>query len=360
MFLASASGIAFSYENSLRDQYCHDGASWPAAVSEENLKFDDIASLSTLQRQITRQEKAQLGKKLFFDPRLSSSNQISCASCHNPQLGWADGSRVAIGHDRRQGHRNTMGLFNVAYFEPLFWDGRAKNLHQQALMPVEDPKEMNETLESMLDKLNDIKGYKRDFEEIYATKTEQYTIKKEEVSDALTVFMKTISSRPTRFDQFVEGDCSKLTDQEIVGMHLFRTKARCITCHSGALFTDNQFHNTGLSYFGRRLEDLGRFEATGKVEDMGKFRTPSLRELKHTGPYMHNGLFPNLRGIVNMYNAGMGVGRSYREGEPKISELIKPLNLTLEERKALEDFLLALSNETSRYVQPPGLYELGE
>jgi cytochrome c peroxidase len=148
-----------------------------------------------------------------------------------------------------------------------------------------------------------------------------------------------------------------MTSREVHGLHLFRTKAKCILCHQGPLFTDNRFHHTGLSYYGRKYQDLGLYETTGQESDKGKFKTPSLRELKHTAPYMHNGFFPHLTGVLNMYNRGMTFNKKLKPGEPALSPLIEPLNLTSKEIKDLEAFLLTLSSKSSRYIAPPELIQ---
>lgn len=347
----------FKGEN-LKKLYCSPKENWPKVDMPENAKFNEIGSITAIRDEAKsyaqlEKKKVELGKQLFFDPRLSHSNQIACASCHDPQLGWADGKRMAFGHDRQMGSRNTMSLFNVSHFKPLFWDGRAANLTQQALMPVQDLKEMHSTLTESLQKLNNIEGYQKQFSEVYSLKKGE-DITANQLADTLASFQKTITSRKTRFDKFIDGDCNQLNEQEVVGMHLFRTKANCIRCHNGPLFTDNQFHHTGLGYIQRnRFEDLGRYKVTGNKIDIAKFRTPSLRELKHTGPYMHNGLFTTMSGILNMYNAGMR--KSLKPYEPPLSPLIEPLNLTKQELQDLEAFIMALSSRTSPFVEPPKL-----
>ncbi|MBF6057338.1 cytochrome c peroxidase [Thiomicrorhabdus heinhorstiae] len=331
---------------------------WPKALQSDDLKPLELTSIQQLKASVSSEANAQkiaLGKQLFFDPRLSQSNQIACASCHDPQQGWADGKRRAFGHDRQQGKRNSMSLMNAAFSERFFWDGRAISLEQQALMPIQDPVEMHAKLDETLGKLNQITGYRQTFADIYANKQADYQISSEHLGDALASFERTLVSKPSRFDRFVEGDYQQLNQQEIHGLHLFRTKARCIQCHQGALFSDNRFHNTGLSYFGRKYQDLGLYDTTGKEADKGKFKTPSLRELKHTGPYMHNGLFPTLSGVLRMYNGGITYGKKLKPGEPALSPLIQPLHLTEKELQDLEAFLLTLSSKTSRYVAPPDL-----
>ncbi len=300
------------------------------------------------------EKKAELGKLLFFDPRLSVSGQIACASCHEPQLGWGDGKQVSLGHDRQPGKRNAMTLLNVWNAEQLFWDGRANSLEHQMRFPLQDRVEMNHELAQMEKNLNKIKGYQVLFKEVFGK--EKFTM--QEIAQALTTFERTIVSRKSRFDRFLEGKKNELTDLEIKGLHLFRTKARCINCHNGPLFTDNQFHNVGLTYYGRKYEDLGRYHVTKRAEDVGKFRTPSLRDVAYSAPYFHNGLFPTLEGALNMYNAGMPNLQPKTDAEkadtlfPKTSPHLKPLGLTEEEKQAVLAFLGAISSVQQRIAQP--------
>ncbi|RAV28492.1 hypothetical protein DN748_12790 [Sinomicrobium soli] len=158
---------------------------------------------------------------------------------------------------------------------------------------------------------------------------------------------------------FIQGDTSRLSDREVLGLHLFRTKARCINCHNSPLFSDNKFHNTGLTYYGRKYEDLGRYGHTGKKEDVGKFRTVTLREVARTAPYMHNGIFPHLRGVINLYDAGMPrpVRKPHQQRDslfPETSPLLKKLHLTDDEKLSLRAFLLTLTSRARREA-PPGL-----
>lgn len=325
---------------------------WPKAhVDSTVVNFREIGALPPMpypDNNPYSKEKRELGKMLFFDPRLSGSGQISCASCHDPQLGWGDGKRVSHGHDRQAGIRNAKTLLNIGYAEQLFWDGRAKTLEEQAEFPVLDAKEMHNDVAKMTKKIAKIKGYAPLFEAAFGDKK----VTKERIFQAIATFERTIVSRKSRFDKFVEGDAQQLTDQEIHGLHLFRTKARCINCHNSPLFSDDQFHNAGLTYYSRKYEDLGLYNLTKNPQDVGKFRTPSLRDIAYTAPYMHNGLFPHLRGVLNMYNAGMP--NVPPKGEqvhdplyPKTSDLLKKLELTEEELQALEAFLKSIS---------PGVY----
>ncbi|KUJ75394.1 hypothetical protein AVO42_08695 [Thiomicrospira sp. XS5] len=332
----------------LRSLYATQPENWPQPTLDAGVELNELGALPPMQT--VDDELANLGKHLFFDPRLSKSGQISCASCHDPQLAWADGRRFAFGHDRAQGNRNTMSLFNIGLFNEFFWDGRVSGLAKQALVPIENPIEMNAKLSEVLEKLNATAFYQSAFQTVFP---QEPHITAEMLGQALAGFEMTIRSRKTRFDRFVEGDYKQLSDQEIQGLHLFRTKGRCLNCHSGALFSDQKYHNTGLSYFGRKYQDLGRYEATQLEADKGKFKTPSLRNITLSSPYMHNGLFPHLRGVLNMYNHGMTVNKKLKPGEPAVTSLIRPLKLTRKELEALESFLEAISSESSGYVSPP-------
>ncbi len=293
----------------------------------------------------------KLGKLLFFDPRLSRSGQISCSSCHDPDLAWQDGRKVSLGNDHLQGTRNTPSLFNVFVQKELFWDGRSSSLGNQAMLPLAQHHEMDMDIKQLPRKISKINGYSVLFRQLYGKKK----IDLVEITDAISTFEKTIKSRTTKFDRFVAGDNKILTDQEVEGLHLFRTKARCMNCHYGTYFTDLQYHNIGLTYYGRKYQDLGRYEVTRRAEDVGKFRTAQLRDLMLTRPWMHNGLFDNLEGIVNMYNSGMHqldnkVDKSVDSLYPHTDVLLQPLYLTQQEKESLVAFLQSLT--TVEYKMP--------
>ena len=339
-----------------------DKSLWPAPHLADSVKnngrFEDIGALKDVEfpdYNPYSEAKVELGKLLFFDPRLSSSKQIACASCHDSEIGWGDGRRVSYGHNREQGRRNSMTLLNVGHAESLFWDGRATSLEDQVEHPIFDEVEMNFHINFAVKRIADIPGYQQYFEEAFGDNT----VSTERISYAIATYERTIKGRTSRFDQFVNGKSDRLTDQEVLGMHLFRTKARCINCHNTDYFSDNQFHNTGLTYYGRKFEDLGRYEVTGKAEDVGRFKTATLRETGRTGPFMHNGLFPHLDGVINLYNAGMPQPKRKEHQKndslfPTTSKLVEPLHLTEEEQEALEAFVLTL--ETTIYrVDPPKL-----
>lgn len=300
-------------------------------------------------------EKSELGKVLFFDPKLSKSKQIACASCHDSQLGWGDGRRFSFGHDRLEGKRNAMALFNIAFVKELFWDGRASSIEDQVHFPLEDTLEMASSPFIAVGHIKGIKAYKAMFARAYGDSTISF----ERIVRSIATFERGIASKSSRFDRFIAGQKVRYSDMELQGLHLFRTKARCINCHNTPLFSDNKFHNTGLTYYGRRHEDLGRYGVTGKNEDVGKFRTGALREIARTAPYMHNGLFPRMDGIINLYNAGMP--RPKRKAHqldderfPKTSGLLRPLGLSPEEKAALEAFLHTLTSK-GYLVRQPGI-----
>jgi cytochrome c peroxidase len=338
-----------------------DQSKWPTPnvdASVLNDGFEDIGSLGEVpfpKDNPYSKEKADLGKALFFDPRLSNSNQISCANCHDPELNWGDARRVAYGEDRQQGSRNSPSLMNIAYAKVMFWDGRAKTLEEQAEFPIRDKKEMNHHIDFATKRIAQIKGYKELFKQAYGDEK----VSNERITKAIATFERTILAPKNRFDKFVAGKSNELTDQEIEGLHLFRTKARCINCHNSAYFSDNKFHNIGLTYYGREYEDLGLYNTTKLAKNVGEFKTPSLREVPQNAPYMHNGLFPTIRGVINMYNAGMFHFQPNEKQKndslfPKTSELVQKLNLTSSELDALEAFLFSLKQNQYK-MKPPQL-----
>lgn len=338
-------------EDELITKYRQPIEQWPDFEVDEGVDAIEIGLLPPLPEvEWHTPQTEELGKHLFFDPRLSSSQQIACGSCHDPNLGWADGRRVSFGHDRVRGKRNSMTLLNSAYFDELFWDGRANGLLDLILIPLQSEIEMDAEMDEVLERISAIPEYRSKFLEAF----EDDIVTEERISYAIASFVRSIRSRPSDFDLFVRGDRQRLTDQEITGLHIFRTKARCMNCHHGPLFSDGKFHHTGLSYYGRRFEDRGRYESTEEDEDMSRFRTPSLRDLEFTGPWMHNGLFTNFTGILNMYNHGVTFNSRVRERSPPLSPLIKPLELTDEEIEDLEAFLKTLGR-IPYFVEAPKL-----
>lgn len=342
--------------DSLRKIYAGPISKWPKPNVDSGVNYQELAVLppSPLNLKDEAVKKmVDLGRMLFFDPRLSESNQISCSSCHAPELNWADGREVSIGHDHAVNKRNAPSLENVWFFKRLFWDGRAYSLEQQAESPVSSAVEMHQDMRLLAKKLQKIKGYRPLFAAAFGTDK----ITNERIFKSLADFQRTIISRKADFDYFLEGNNKALTDQQVQGLHLFRTKARCMNCHNGALFTDNDFHNVGLTYYGRKYEDLGLYHVTKKAEDVGKFKTPSLRNVMRTAPWFHNGLFGDMDGVLNMYNAGMPVQKVRPEQVndpllPKNDKLLKPLALTKAEKDAIVAFLHSISAAPWKDRQP--------
>lgn len=321
-------------------------SSWPKPTIDEGVVWQELAPLPDNKQYLKweNNDTVKLGKILFFDPRLSRSSQISCSSCHEPDMAWQDGRTVALGNDHLQGNRNTPSLLNVFMQKELFWDGRAGSLADQATAPLTQHHEMDMDLKALPAKLAAIEGYDSLFMHAYGPK--EITLPK--ITQALASFEKTLRSKKSRVDYFMLGKQNALTAEEIKGLHLFRTKARCMNCHNGPYFTDLQYHNIGLSYYGRKYEDLGRYLVTGKKQDVGKFKTATLRDLLHTRPWMHNGLFDNLTGVINIYNSGMHqldgkVSPAVDSLYPRTDSLLQPLHLTSEEKSDLVAFLEALN-----------------
>lgn len=342
--------------DSLRGLYSGPQKNWPKPFIDSGVIFRELGILPKSPLDLTNDSvkaTVELGKKLFFDPRLSGSNQISCGSCHVPSLQWTDGRAVALGHDHQTGRRNTPGLNNIWASKFIFWDGRATSLEEQISSPISSDIEMHQDMDKLSRKIKKIKGYQRLFDSVYGEKQ----VTNERIMDAIATYERSLVSRSSDFDYFLKGDTKRLTDRQISGMHLFRTKARCINCHNGPLFTDNDFHNVGLTYYGRKYEDLGRYIVTRKAEDVGKFKTPSLRDVMRTRPWFHNGLFDNMDGVLNMYNNGMPRPKPRPEQLndplfPQVSVHIKKLGLTQSEKEDIIAFLEAISTSPWSIRQP--------
>ncbi|MBB6272427.1 cytochrome c peroxidase [Pedobacter cryoconitis] len=343
--------------DSLRSLYNRPPAMWPKPLIDSGVKWEELGILPNSpvkEGDPATKNLVALGKILFYDPRLSGSNQISCISCHAPEMNWSDGRRVSLGHDQAANSRNAPSLENIWYFKNLFWDGRAGSLEEQLVGPISSDIEMHQDLKLLPAKLKAIKGYAALFSSAYG----DGKITQERIAKAIAGYELTFTSRKSDFDYFLEGNTKRLTDQQVQGLHLFRTKARCMNCHSGPLFTDDDFHNLGLTYYKRaKYEDLGRYNVTKRPEDVGKFRTPGLRNVLRTRPWFHNGLFDNIEGVMNMYNNGMP------QPQPKPNELndplfpktdvhIKRLNLSKAERDAIIAFLAAITTEPWRITTP--------
>ncbi|QNL48218.1 c-type cytochrome [Olivibacter sp. SDN3] len=346
--------------DSLRQLYERPITAWPQPTVDSGIYWKEFSALPSADSSYFRlmeQADVVLGKNLFFDPILSGSNQISCSSCHDPQTSWADNLSVPVGHDHQSGRRNTLSLLNVDQRKSFFWDGRAGSLEEQAKSPIEAHNEMAMDVKALPRKLHKITAYRKLFHQAYGTDSITFDY----IAQALAAFQRTLKSRQSRFDRFLNGEYKRLSDQELYGMHLFRTKARCMNCHYGQYLTDEEFHNIGLTYYKRKYEDLGRYHVTGKAEDVGKFRTPSLRDVMKTNPWMHNGLFDNMIGVLNIYNSGMQMNTATDEQKaadplhPVTDPLLQELHLSKEEIQALAAFLESVTASQYKMHRPETL-----
>ena len=273
--------------------------------------------------------KATLGKQLFFDPRLSGSGAISCASCHNPGLGWEDGLKTGIGHMGASLGRHTPTTLNLAWGVRFFWDGRAGSLEEQALGPIKSSVEMNLDHEAALKKLTAIPGYVAAFEAEFPGQG----ITLENIGKAIATFERTIVSNDAPFDRWIKGDEAAISDEAKRGFQLFNTKANCAVCHSGWRFTDDGFHDIGVA-----SSDNGRGDVL-KIPAMQRaFKTPTLRNIDQRAPFLHNGSAADLMAVVDLYDNGF-------ERRPTLSAQIKPLSLSDKEKRELVEFLKALTSE---------------
>ncbi len=288
--------------------------------------------------------KIALGKQLYFDTRLSADDKVSCASCHDPKKGWSNGEATAAGVGGQRGGRSAPTVLNTAYQRFQFWDGRADTLEQQALGPIANPIEMNLPIDAAVKKLAAIEGYQKQFQEVFGT-----AVNADGIAKAIAAFERTVLSGNAPYDKFKVGkDEAALSETAKQGMKLFFGKANCSACHVGPNFTDNGFHNIGV---GMKAEkpDLGRFEISKLDGDRGSFKTPSLRDIARSAPFMHDGSLATLEDVVEHYVKG-GIANDY------LDEEIFALKLTNEEKSALVTFLKeGLSSSTYPDVSAPTL-----
>lgn len=274
--------------------------------------------------------KIKLGEHLYFDGRLSADDKISCATCHDPKTGWVGHEATDTGIGGRVGDRNSGTVVNSGYMKYQFWDGRAGSLEEQAVGPIQNPVEMGETLDNVVRKLSAVPGYKRQFQEVFQTEVTAGGIGK-----AIAAFERTIVSGASPYDRAVAGDKTALTPEALHGMQIFNGKGGCVACHSGPLFSDQSFHNLGVGAKAAK-PDIGREAVTKDPADRGQFKTPGLRNVANTYPYMHDGKLPTLEAVIEFYNTG-GIPN------PNLDPLIKPLGLDATEQKDLVAFLKALT-----------------
>ncbi|MFN3153685.1 cytochrome-c peroxidase [Bremerella sp.] len=339
--------------------------------NHEELKVELPYGLNAAAGQVTgldanpmTRAKIELGRQLYFDPRLSSDSTISCASCHHPDFGWAFQSQFGIGVDGQEGGRNSPVSFNRILSGPQFWDGRAATLEEQAVGPIANPIEMANTHEVAVKTLKEIPGYKVQFEKIFDD-----GVNIDNVGKAIATFERTIVTGPAPYDyyevvrsfeqqfpsdelEFLEEDDPELyakyaeAKKNAAGMSesarrgreiFFSEKGNCTACHAGANFTDELYHNLGV---GMEVEtpDLGRYEVTKQEKDKGAFKTPTIRNITQTAPYMHDGSQKTLEEVVEWYAKG-------GHPNPYLSDKVKKLNLTEQDKKDLVNFMKACTGE---------------
>jgi cytochrome c peroxidase len=287
-------------------------------------------------------EKVELGRALFFDKRLSADNTIACANCHIAKLGFTDGMPVSTGIRGQKGGRSAPASFNRVFSSAQFWDGRADTLEAQSIGPFTNPIEHGFTnYDLMIAKMKKIPGYKKLFMDVFG---EDITIGN--VGKAIASFQRTVLSGNSPADRFDQGqEAGAIPESAQRGLTLFREKARCTKCHSGFNFTDEKFHNLGIGWDDNKV-DLGRYMVTKNPEELGAFKTPTLREISRSAPYMHDGRFKTLEEVVNFYNKG-GVKNPHQD------PLILPLELTDQEKSDLAAFLRTLNGEGWQQATAP-------
>ena len=292
------------------------------------------------------QQKAELGRLLYFDKRLSSDGTISCASCHGIESGFSDRNPVSIGIFGHHGTRNSPTVINSVYLKHLFWDGRASSLEEQSKGPTANPDEMRKALnveeahKECQEAVRSIPGYRVLFKEVFGN--EDCSI--EDIAKAIATYERTILSGNSPYDRYTAGDKKAMTQEQIRGLSVFK-KAGCDNCHSGPLFTDERFLNIGVGMEAAE-PDLGRYNLTKDSKDWGAFRVPTLRETEFTYPYMHDGKLNTLEEVVDYYDKG---------GTPNknLHPLMRKLNLSEQEKKDLVNFLKALSGEGWHHFTEP-------
>jgi cytochrome c peroxidase len=349
----------------------------PEKIKDEPLVVTVPAGLPPLAAKITvpasnplTKGKYELGRQLYFDPRVSHDATVSCATCHNPAKGWTDGMAVSIGIDGQAGSRSAPSVLNTAYGKTMFWDGRAPSLEAQAQGPVQNPIEMGkQNYKQIIDRLRTIPSYREQFENVFGT-----NVTLDGMAKAIASFERVAAlSGNSKYDKYNAGENKAMSDSEKRGMVLFgltlntddefksdaiRQKAKCTLCHAGFNFTDEQFHNLGVGWVEKtaKFADLGRWaiDPIGAKSDasLGAFKTPSVRDVENTGPYMHDGSIATLEAVVDHYDKG-------GNPNPALDTDMKKLNLTTQEKADVVAFMKALSGETKKLeellpVLPPG------
>jgi cytochrome c peroxidase len=274
-------------------------------------------------------EKVGLGRRLFFDPILSSDRTVACASCHDPAHGFAGTAKAAVGVRGRTGSRHAPTLLNVGYNAAFFWDGRAATLEEQALVPIADPNELDSSPAEVVRRLRADPSYVEQFRAAFGAEVTAGNLAR-----ALASFERTLLAGNNRVDRFRYGEVTALSTEARQGLWLFESRGGCWRCHSGPALTDGKFHNTGVG----RGADPGRYAINHRDSDRGTFKTPTLRNVARTGPYMHDGSLTTLEDVVRYYSRG-------GDPNPNLDSSLKPLNLSETDVRNLVALLEALTGQ---------------
>ncbi len=321
------------------------------ALRAENIKL--LPPLPVYPENPITAEKVKLGKKLFFDKRLSGSSTVSCAVCHKPETGYTEGLEISSGYPTTKNWRNTLPLINLAYSSLLSWDGRSSTLEEQTLSEIESAFKMNQNINYLEEELKEVPEYVTEFQRIFGAE-----ISRERIAMALAAFQRTIVSKNAPIDRYLSGEEDALSPIQKKGYDIFTGKGQCTKCHRGPNLAGEWFYNLGVPEnpditidsqvsatrrFAARVsgykayrtltEDPGRYLVTKERKDWKAFRVPSLREVALTGPFMHNGVFSTIEEVIDFFNSGGG-------DDPTRTELLKPLYLDDKEKKALKAFLV--------------------
>ena len=284
--------------------------------------------------------KVDLGKLLYFDKRLSADNTVSCASCHAPDHGFTDNQPVSTGIHGQKGGRSAPTSINRAYSLAQFWDGRAGSLEDQAKGPIENPIEMGETHATVVAKIGAIPGYRDLFQRAFGAPE----VNIDKIAKAIATFERTLLSGNAPYDQYKAGKKKALSAAQVRGMDVYLNKAKCDQCHEGVNFTSNSYANLGVGA-DQATPDVGRFAVTQDAADWGRFKTPTLRDISKSAPYMHDGSLKTLEEVVEFYDKGGTPNRN-------LDERLKKLNLTAEQKKDLVEFLKALEGTSLKVAEP--------
>ena len=277
--------------------------------------------------------KIRLGKELYFDPRLSADGTVSCATCHNPAFGWSDKGPTSEGIKGQFGGRRAPPVVNAAYSPLQFWDGRSPSLEDQAKGPIQNPIEMGNTHEAMIQTVSTISAYEREFRAVFG----EGPITVDQVAEAIACFERTVVTTDSRFDRYVRGDHNALTKLEKEGLEIFNGKGHCTACHWGPYFSDGRFHNLGVPAKDPKNPDVGRYGITKDPRDMGAFKTPTVRDAARRPPYLHDGSEKTLESLIDFYDRGGGK-------DPNLDPLMVPLGLSKHEKAALVAFIKSLDS----------------